>query len=126
MFGGYSAQSRQFLNDTWEYNGSWHQVDVGGVKPAVRGGHAMAYDSKLKQVAMYGGDVEGPNHRTNPGSDLWHFDGAQWIRASSDSAVIGLPRMGYDTDRERIIVTGCPTGGPFQVLEWDGSKWSSG
>ena len=56
LFGGYTwkAGVREYLQDTWEFNGAaWARFSTGG--PSPRAGAAMAFDAELGQVVLFGG-----------------------------------------------------------------------
>ena len=69
LFGGYDS-SGILLNDTWEYNGAWREVETLQTPPE-RYHHALAYDENRDVTILFGGhgslgDVLG---------DTWEFDG---------------------------------------------------
>lgn len=74
---------RLLLNDTWIYNGSWHNVS-GSVRghivgaPSPRFGATMAWDPALRGILLYGGNNGGNL------SDTWLFkesaSGGRWTQ----------------------------------------------
>jgi hypothetical protein len=105
-------------NSLW---GSW---------PAGRYDHAMAYDSDLKRIVMFGGRAaaSGPHF-----GDLWEWDSTagNWSQRTPPGAATALPydrsghSMVYDTVRKKTIMfSGWQPGAGFihpEWWDWDGS-----
>ena len=53
LFGGATASAEQ-LDDTSEWDGTWHELQS-ALRPAPRNGHAMAYDSIAGAMMVFGG-----------------------------------------------------------------------
>ncbi len=71
LFGGLANYPvRDFVNDTWEYDGTrWvHVADTG---PPPRSGHGMIYDGA--KVLLFGGADSGSSF-----GDTWEWDGTHW------------------------------------------------
>lgn len=106
MFGGaYPFGSlMQFLNDTWEWNGSaWTQVPSGGVGARIE--HVMAYSSQLGGVFMTGGSV---GIGAGGGDCLW--DGVAWITLPSTGAGRDQAAISFDEFRGRLVISGGSVG----------------
>ncbi len=105
-------------NSLW---GSW---------PQARYDHAMAYDSDLKRIVMFGGRsaASGPHF-----SDLWEWDATvgNWSQRTPPGAATALPydrsghAMVYDpVTKKTIMFSGWQPGAGFfhpEWWEWDGS-----
>ncbi|MBI3206792.1 MAG: hypothetical protein IT377_31635 [Polyangiaceae bacterium] len=110
LFGGYNGSP---IDETWIYaSGSWTQKCAGsctaGVdKPSARYGHAMAYDSALQRVLLFGG---------NPGSgynsEIWEWNGttAKWSKRCGSGCTAPTARtmhgMAYDAQNARTVIYG--------------------
>lgn len=99
---------------------SWAQVAVGGVAPANRSGHAMAYDSQRGKTVLFGG--------YNGGSlgDTWEWDGATWqqvVPTGASPVSRRLHAMVYDSQRGRTVLFGGYNGALLgDTWEWDGTS----
>jgi hypothetical protein len=123
-FGGSTEDgSGTLLSDTWLWDGSTWQNPIPATSPAGRGGPAMAYDSALQRVVMFGGIVHGA--LTN---ETWEWDGATWRQLSlttvpPDREVAG---MVYDSARNVMVLFGGEGGnGPLNdTWELSGTIWT--
>jgi hypothetical protein len=83
LFGGLKADGT-LSNDTWVWDGStW--TDYPGSKvqaPPAREMASMAFDPKLHQLILFGG--EGADHRVR--SDTWAWNGASWYDETGPSS----------------------------------------
>ncbi|MBI5527158.1 MAG: hypothetical protein HY897_12555 [Deltaproteobacteria bacterium] len=80
VFGGNSGG---FQQDIWEWDGAagtWTDVTPAGIKPSIRGYHAMAYESGRGRVVMWGG-YDNISYK----QDTWEWDGGggSWPSDSS-------------------------------------------
>jgi len=119
MFGGHTAN--EFLDDTWEWNGSsWKRFDV-ATHPPPRVRHAMAYDATRGVTVLFGGaDADA----TELG-DTWEWDGTAW--AERPAAIAPAGRFGhsltYDPSRGVVVMVGEVRGsGRVETWEYDG-EW---
>lgn len=120
----------------WTFNGEqWASIapsdPEGDGNPTIRGGTAVAFDSRRGILFMFGGANLGPTCEGHTFCDiLWEFDGQSW-RAHNPPTAPGpqvTPRgqnnaaMSYDARRGVIVLFGGdnPETG---VWEWDGSTW---
>lgn len=126
LFGGVNGNSvNSYLGDTWLFtNGAWQQRSSAAF-PAVRFGHAMAYDRASSRVVMFGG-------RTRSGTiflgDTWLWDGTSWT--PNAPAASPSPRMGHamalaPTSGHVVLFGGMPLGGGFSgdTWTWNGATW---
>ncbi len=98
----------------------------GAASPALREGHAMAYDAARGRVVLFGGANE---YDVFDFGDTWEWTGSAWVErtpASSPPARFGHG-MAYDAARGRVVLFG---GYEFysgrslgDTWEWDGSAW---
>lgn len=115
------------LGDTWEWSlvGGWVQR-AAAVHPAVRFGHAMAYDRNRGRTVLFGG-------RTVSGTvfldDTWEWDGTAWTYFTP--AVKPTRRMNhtmaFDPVSGRVLLFGgIQLGGPVvgDTWAWDGAGWT--
>jgi uncharacterized protein (TIGR03437 family) len=111
LFGGSREQfplTEIAFNDTWTWDGSnWTQRSPQS-SPAVRGGHALAYDSAHGQVVLFGGDTSEVNVGNTFFSDTWTWDGANWTQKSPQSAPSARSghAMAYDSSHGQVVLYG--------------------
>ena len=108
LFGG-SHSNGTLSNDTWVWNGStWADFSgSAGQAPPARKSASMAFDPKLHQLILFGGD--GANGQ--PLGDTWAWNGASWYEQSDQ--VLGQspgPRegaaIGYDGAGNLVLFGG--------------------
>ncbi|MBK7581893.1 MAG: hypothetical protein IPI67_17000 [Myxococcales bacterium] len=115
LFGGLDSTITA-LADTWVYAaGAWTvkcgSCVSGTTKPSARHGHAMAYDSVLQRVLLFGG-----NPGTGSDSELWAWDGSAgtWSKRCGAGCTAPTARtqagMAYDAKNARTVIYG-GTGG---------------
>lgn len=90
-----------------------------------RTGHAMAFDTRRRELLMFGGsDATGQTP-----TDLWEWSHDGWHRKTLDIEPFGRVAHGlaYDQARDRLVMFGgadtsfsVPTG---DLWEWDGVRW---
>ena len=122
LFGGHSRseQRRNWLGDTWEWDGkSWIQIDVPG--PSPRNGAAAAYDSLRKRVVLFGGSTE---HGVS--GETWEWNGREWSEnqaANTEGRFNSV--MAFDAVRARMVRFGGRFGGKAygDTWEYDGKEW---
>ena len=92
MFGGISGnRSPPWPSDTWELRPTgWARVATDG--PAARGRTALAYDTRRRQVVLFGGvgAPQGPEQTQTFFNDTWVWQGNRWRKVAADG-----PRARY-------------------------------
>ena len=80
VFGG-ELPDGSLSNETWIWDGTtWSHADQGfGTVPPARYGASMAYDSRLDQLILFGG--QGRGHTLL--DDTWLWNGISWIQVNS-------------------------------------------
>ena len=124
LFGGCSAQSDNYLNDTWEYDGNnWEKIETAH-SPTPRCGFGMAYDSCRNKTVLFGGYSDLPYD-----SDTWEYDGSDWTEvdtiilppyARSETAMV------FDSNRCLSVLFGGEPEGLVPLddtWEYDGNNW---
>lgn len=125
VFGGYySSGITQYMNDTWEWNGSsWSQAIPPTPTPSARESLAMAYDSGRGVAVLFGGS----NGTSNLG-DTWEWNGSNWTQRSTSPTP--TPRsdhaLAYDSGRSVTVLFGGSgsAGNLGDTWEWNGSNWT--
>ena len=123
LFGGVVPATGMTTNQVWEWDGStWTQRVVGGVAPAARTGHVMAWDAARERMIVYGGGTP------FPANDTWELGPGGWKLLDSEGPG---PRLNasaaYDSARAGVVLFG----GSSQSLGrsdnstwlWDGRTW---
>jgi hypothetical protein len=128
LFGGYHYLGfRQSVieSDLWEWDGhAWSGPINPDTRPAGRMNAGIAYDSGRSRLVVFGGSI----NDTASGDDIWEWDSiAQSWTGPLQPAVRPGPRwtvrLAYDSDRERVILTGGKDTTNFDDLwEWDGAS----
>jgi hypothetical protein len=78
LFGGQSATGA-LLGDTWVYaNGTWTELCATGCGPSPATGTSMAFDPKLNQLVLFGGQTALNPSRFSDAT--WTWNGRQWYR----------------------------------------------
>ncbi|MDX2153562.1 MAG: hypothetical protein SFV54_22645 [Bryobacteraceae bacterium] len=84
LFGGLlTRQAPAEAGDTWLWDGKqWREAQpAGGIAPAPRASHVMAYDPTRRRTVLYGGhSFDGRTGVTY--DDTWEWDGHSWTRAN--------------------------------------------
>jgi hypothetical protein len=119
LFGGFTEEGAK--NETWIYKNKKWRKGTGG--PEALEAPVMAFDSKRKQVLLYGG------RRTDQQYSLatWAWDGQTWSVVEKDGpGPFDMPCMAYDPKRDRVVLVGSPVSGPARTdtWEWDGRAWA--
>lgn len=103
LFGGIDPQIGG-VDTTWLYDGtSWTAAAVPGVKPAVRTGAKMVYDSVRGVCVLTGG--ANPN-TGNAIVDTWEFDGASWTQVASATTGRIAHGLAYVPSSRRVVQFG--------------------
>ena len=131
MFGGIlSNRSGPWPNDTFALEGdTWRRVATDG--PAPRGRTALAYDSKRRQVVLFGGASapSGPNGDQTFLGDTWIWEEERWRKAAETG-----PRgryahaMVFDEAAGVVLLysgAGAHKGAPLvDMWQWTGERWT--
>jgi hypothetical protein len=130
MYGGIPAdRSAPWPTDTWRLeNGRFTRVAADG--PAGRGRAAMVYDTKRREVVLFGG-VGAPDAQDNQTffGDTWIWNGKAWRQVKGEG-----PRgryahgMAYDDKAGVVLVYGGSSahrnGALRDLWRWDGARWT--
>ena len=117
MFGG--DDTAQYRQDTWLWNGAWHQA-CPAHSPALRTGAAMTYDPVHHVVLMFGGETVGQTL-----DDTWIWDGVDWTlkRPATSPPPRVNARLAFDAARGNAVLFG-----GYDALSdtwtWDGNNWT--
>jgi hypothetical protein len=128
VFGGAAnddAQDRQYLNDTWGWDGQlWVQLADTG--PSARQSPAMATDSKRQRVVLFSGGKIGPEAANLGTLDTWEWDGAQWAQVADTGPSARLAaQLAWDETPGVLLLFGGAGAGPAlsDSWTWDGAQW---
>jgi uncharacterized protein (TIGR03437 family) len=109
LFGGISGnitQSGVFegaaSNDTWVWDGSTWTQQTPQTSPPARFNHAMAYDSTLDQVVVFGGSAGLTL------DDTWVWDGSNWTQEFPQTSppTRSQHAMAYDSGHSQVALFG--------------------
>jgi hypothetical protein len=133
LFGGISrwlGSGYEYNNETWEWDGQdWTEIKPAN-RPALRAGHAMAYDEANGVMVMFGGEDKSSALMLN---DTWLWDGNNWTQAFPQGSP--SPRRGgqmfFDKAAGRIVLAGgFSRSYPDEKMEnyadtwiWTGEDW---
>jgi len=120
MYGGYGGPGAQFLQDTWEWNGSagaW--TERKGSLPASFDGTSVTYDTARARIVMFA-SLSGQLWEWNGPAALWEqrsppTPSAAWPPTSSEFAASAA----YDPDRRRVVVLQTMYGVAPGTWEWN-------
>ncbi len=144
FFGGeYSEGSSTitYYNDTWEYDGNrWQQIAISGPLPDTRSGHTLTYDTRRREMVLFGGVNEDGYH-----NDTWTYlvtgaGSGTWIRKANLNNLPPFPSgraghaVAFDSMRGLAIITGgtagtdSSIGAPDEIRlkeywGWNGTSW---
>ncbi len=120
LFGG-RDRNGNYLNDTWEYDGTtWTRVAT-TTQPSPRYLAGVAFDSGRGVTVLYGG------WDSNYLGDTWEWDGSNWSQIlASTTDVHHSMGMAYDPLRQVVVRYGgsAPGGRDIGTWEYDGSAWT--
>ena len=121
LFGGLGGS--EYLNDTWEYDGTTWLLVSPGASPAERDSHAMAFDSDREVTVMFGGYGDSVPCL----DDTWEYNGTwQQVLTSQTPAGRFQHAMVYDEVRHvMVLFGGMGTGNTIlgDTWEYDGATW---
>lgn len=127
--GGKFPRTSPWATDTWEWDGKqWTQAATEGPVGRVT---AMVYDSKRKQVVLFGGVGEAPS-RGQPQphfNDTWIWNGKQWRKASNEGPPARARHaMAFDRRAGVVLLYGGSVDGSRELFDdlwqWDGQRWT--
>lgn len=122
LFGGLGTSD--YLNDTWEYDGTtWSQINT-SLSPPNRDAHAMVFDSHRSVTVLLGG-YSSSGSRLN---DTWEYNGA-WHQVSTTQSPSGRYHhaMAYDENRNVTVLFGgldSDDNALGDTWEYDGTNWT--
>jgi hypothetical protein len=110
---------------------------LGGPLPPPRGGGAMAFDTRLDEVVLFGGSAVDNGSGSPPAlTDTWVLHGRRWAErnpAIHPPAMVD-ELMVFDATSQTCVLVGVPssTSGPGSAVEqetvetwgWDGTSWT--
>ena len=101
LFGGLVGGDPPY-SDTWLWNGAEWTQKLSTIYPSPRYCHAMAYDTALKQVVLFGGMVN-----YTPNNETWVWNG-EWCQKPSTIDPGGRCRhaMAYDETLKQLVLYG--------------------
>lgn len=131
MFGGILGdRTAPWPSDTWELRpDGWTRVATDG--PEGRGRAAMVYDSRRRQVVLFGGvgAPPGPGQPQPFFNDTWIWERGAWRKVAD-----GGPRARYAhgmvfDERAGVVLlysgAAAHSGAPLNDMwQWDGSRWT--
>ena len=122
LFGGMS--DTDFLDETWEFDGTdWTQQTPAHVPPA-REGAMMAYDARRGVTVLFGGDGVISTYL----DDTWEWDGTDWTERTPAISPPGryVGNAAYDSMRGRVAIFGGQDQYAYRndYWEWDGTTWT--
>lgn len=112
------------LGETWLWSGKGWTIVHPQASPRGRDGAAMAWDPKLGEVLLFGGEA-GSNDLPQ---DTWAWNGSTW-REVGHGAVAppgGPAGIAYDPVRREMVLLVFAGGGhvaPTETWSWDGARW---
>jgi hypothetical protein len=115
-------------DDTWVWDGSHWEPRFGKARPHPREGHTMAYDTKRKEIVLFGGMGQGGQRL----ADTWVWDGETWAERAPQTSPPARDHQGmaYDEAREQLVMFGGywwqdGRAGKLQdTWTWNGATWS--
>ena len=126
LFGGFGGNVN-YLNDTWEWNGTnWtKQTTAPASTPSTRYLHAMAYDSARGVTTLFAG-LGGNGNLLN---DTWEWNGANWTKQTTATPPSAryLHAMAYDSARGVTTLFGGQDNNGNNLndtWEWNGATWT--
>lgn len=121
-FGG--THSFDVTNFMLAWDGSWQTLNIEGIIPEERSGHAMAYDESLDRIVLFGGLLL----YEEPVNDTWEWDGAVWEKKTPVDPPTAryFHAMAYHAGLEQTVMFGGRTaeGLTDECWAWDGVTWT--
>jgi hypothetical protein len=112
LFGGYTLENGKLkrFGDTWEFSGNkWRKLSDKDISP--RNGAALAFDSNLDRIVLFGGSTENKDYGEKTG-ETWVLEGDEWKKLEIDQpANIFNSNMIFDEKNKQL----------FRFGGWNGS-----
>jgi len=126
LFGGANGgpNGRQYLADTWTWNGTTWTSSPSTTAPSPRAGAAIGYDPARSRVVLFGG-CSGWNCGTLH-DDTWEWDGSSWTRMTSTRAPARRSASCLAFDGRTLVLFGGSGAGNATLGDtwtWDGTEW---
>lgn len=118
LFGGLATDGNKGLDDLWvlDQTGAWSSINQ-PTAPSARGGVALAYDSRVDSLVLYGGRTSAQGL---PLSDVWDLPGdtSTWVPRTLGMAapVVANPRMVFDG--RYVLLVGSDEANPTTIKVW--------
>jgi len=112
LFGGQANSPWVGLGDTWVFDTSgWHEVHPKLSPPALIDA-AMAYDPRLRELVLFGGDTRTTPNDERPQLDTWVWNGVNWseLHPANRPTYLPVPVMAYDATTQELTVLAPPPG----------------
>jgi hypothetical protein len=132
LFGGIgSDRAAAWPGDTWAWRGGqWTRVTTTGPPPRAR--TALAYDSRRRQVVLFGGVTPpGPDNTQVFLGDTWIFEGGRWRSVPQVDGPRGryAHAMVFDERAGLVLLyggSGAHSGAPLaDMWSWNGVRWTA-
>jgi hypothetical protein len=124
LFGG--GGSRNYLADTWTWNGATWTEQHPAVSPPARAKAGMTYDAAARTIVLFGGDG-GRGLGDHPLNDTWTWNGTTWTEqhpAVSPAARYG-GTMAYDAATRNVVLFGGENSNLLaDTWTWNGVTWT--
>ena len=130
LFGGglFPRRSGPWATDTWTWDGNqWSRAATHG--PTGRAVTSLVYDSRRKQVVLFGGvgAPEGVERKQASFGDTWVWEGTAWRQVSTEGPEArNRHAMAFDTRAGVALLYGGSIGQRqyADMWKWDGERWS--
>jgi hypothetical protein len=122
LWGGGKVSTTDYLQDTWEWDGTdWTDMSPAS-PPSKRNSPGFAYDTARGHSILFGGI----NASLTTLSDTWKWDGSNWTQLTPthhpSARAIGF--MAYDAANSKIVLFGGFDGSfLFDTWTWNGTDW---
>jgi hypothetical protein len=139
LFGGQDGGTSAFLDDTWTFNGTWHNISALPLIPYVNSPPpvhwtAMTFDAVDNYSVLYGGCKENPcNVPSQISNETWGFRGisngtAVWTNLT-DPDIANPPalygeNLAYDPADGYVVLFGGTRLGPGSTLQYLNQTWT--
>ncbi len=105
--------------DVWSWDGQiWTQRNGMVLRPAPREEAKVAYDETRENLVLHGGVSNEGGAGQVLMRDTWVWNGSAWRHMSSDGPPGAPSLMGYDSDREVVLMKAAD-----QIWKWGGLYW---
>ncbi len=116
--------ARDYIDETWAWNGRrWIQL-FPSASPSPRGGFAFVWDSFAQRAILFGGIGSGAVHL----DDTWEFRSSEWqkLDVPDHPSARKYAAAAFDRVRNRVILFGGATADANlrDTWEFDGTTWT--